>query len=48
MELNNIICESEICSFFYQVQTDVGAALFGSLMKRGPPNLGQHMEKELD
>ena len=47
MEFNNIICESEICSFFYQVQTDVGAALFGSLMKRGPPNLGQHKEKEL-
>ena len=46
MEFNNIISDSEICSFFYQVQTDVGAALLGSLMKRGPPNLGQQNEKQ--
>ena len=47
MEFNNIISESEIGSFFYQVQTDVGAALLGSLMKRGPPHLGRHTKKEL-
>ena len=47
MEFKNIVCESEIGSFFYQVQTDVGAALFRSLMKRGPANLVRHKEKEL-